>query len=162
MKRTQTLILGTLLGVAGTVLAAPNAAGPEAPGDRVLRVFVHVDNKGEVTAAEPAVKLQPGLQQMLQQTLDQLISKPAIVDNKPAASQFVMDLAVKSTQRADGGYDASFKYLSSEVVPAGDWQWVRTPGREPVLVPKGVTDYWHEISTLRGRAQDPPYYETSF
>lgn len=152
MKHLSLFIFAALMCAAGAAIAGQGA------DDRVVRVFVHVDANGKVAAVEPAVELKTELKTALRATLDRLITKPAVVDGKAVASQFVMDLAIKTAARSGGDFTATFQYLSSQAVPSGSWRWVRRAGRQPVLVPSDATKFRHTVSTLPQRAQDPPYY----
>lgn len=100
---------------------------------RVLPVLVQVDSHGQVREVSPSVALAPQYDRMLRQTLDQMITQPAKDHGRPVASQFVINLGLQTTARADGKYDAHFVYVSASPVPAGSWYWVHIDGHRLAL-----------------------------
>jgi hypothetical protein len=127
------------LAVAGCLAMGATTAGADSFSlnrfsDHVLPVLVQVDSNGKVTDISPAVELTPRFDRLLRETLDELITRPAAVRGKAIASQFVMKLGMQTKPRADGNYDASFVYLSSSPVPAGQWFWRHEDGHRLVLV----------------------------
>ncbi len=112
----------------GALVAAAGVAQASEMGDttqsRVLPVLVQVDTLGQVTSASPATPLSPAMDRLLRQSLDQMINQPAMVHGTPVPSQFVINLALDATTRADGGYQATFRYVSTSPVPTGSWYWV--------------------------------------
>lgn len=139
---TKRLIFPTIAAVllaAGQVVAAQEA--PSTPSDsRVIAVIVEVDNHGKVTNVSPDVNLQPALDNLLRQTLQRMITKPAHDSHGNAmASQMVMQLSMQSTQLADGTYNAKFGYLKARPLPMGQhYAWRRLHnGQHPALVQTG-------------------------
>lgn len=100
---------------------------------RVLPVLVQVDSQGQVRQVSPAVELAPQYDRMLHKTLDQMITQPAKDHGRAVASQFVINLGLQATARADGKYDAHFVYVSASPVPAGSWYWVHIDGHRLAL-----------------------------
>jgi len=100
---------------------------------RVLPVLVQVDSHGRVREVSPAVELAPRYDRLLRQTLDQMITRPANDHGHPVASQFVINLAMQSSPRPDGQYDARFVYVSTSPVPPGSWYWVHIDGHRLAL-----------------------------
>lgn len=124
MKMKYSYVVFFLCLLFGTSIAMADNSSKEGAAPRVLPVLVHVDNQGKITSMDPASKLQPGLKQLLRQTLDDMISKPAHDKHgNPIASQFIIDMEMQSIARADGKYSFKFKYLSAQPVPPGKWSW---------------------------------------
>ncbi|GAB3037366.1 hypothetical protein GCM10027285_21230 [Oleiagrimonas citrea] len=101
---------------------------------RVLPVLVHVNSQGKVTDVAPSFTLRPAMDRLLRSTLDEMIAKPAYYKGRAVASQFVINLGMEATPRADGRYDARFVYVSSKPVPSGQWFWRHVDGHRLVLV----------------------------
>jgi hypothetical protein len=99
----------------------------------VMPVLVHVDARGKVTDVSPSVELSPKVNRLLRQNLDELITKPATDHGRPVSSQFVINLAMQASPRADGDYLARFVYVSSSPVPSGQWYWVHIDGHRLAL-----------------------------
>lgn len=128
--------------LAGLLMASASAVSAESISlnafkPRVLPVLVQVDATGKVVDVSPSSKLSPTFDRLLHQTLDAMISKPAMVKGHPVSSQFVMNLAMRVTPRADGKYDARFVYVSTSPVPSGSWYWVHQDGDRVALAPQG-------------------------
>ncbi len=128
--------------VAGLLMASAGAASTESLSlnafkPRVLPVLVEVDSTGKIVDVSPSSKLSPAFDRLLHQTLDAMISKPAMLKGHPVSSQFVMNLAMQATPRADGKYDARFVYVSTSPVPSGSWYWVHQDGVRLALAPQG-------------------------
>lgn len=104
---------------------------------KVLPVLVQVDSHGKVTGVSPSIELAPRFDRLLRQTVDQLIARPASDHGRPVASQFVMNLTLRTSLRTDGAYDARFAYLSSVPVPSGSWYWVHVDGHRLALMSQG-------------------------
>lgn len=110
MKRLYIPTIIALLFVASVATAGDKpTASSTSPDQRVLPVLVHVNTKGKVTDVAPAIKLHSGLQSLLEKTLDKMITKPAHdAKGKPIVSQFIIKLAMHTTQRDDGQLNVSF------------------------------------------------------
>jgi ribosomal protein L24E len=134
MKRFSLLLI-----VLGCMLAV-NAAANECDGalncfrNHALPVLVHVNAKGKVTQVQPAIRLRANVERELRKVLDQMITKPAMVKDRPVASQFVINLALNATPREDGKYNIHFSYVSAMPVPGGGWYWLHVDGRRLALV----------------------------
>lgn len=129
----------TMLAAAAALALAAGAVGAESMSlthfrDRVLPVLVKVDTHGKVTHLSSAIELTPRFDRLLRQTVDQMITGPAMDHGKPRASQFVMKLGMQATARPDGAYDTRFVYLSSSPVPSGEWIWQNEDGHRLALV----------------------------
>jgi len=137
MKRLCTLALvGSLIGGAGSAMAMSSQSINQFP-TRVLPVLVQVDSQGKVTGVSPSDELPPRYARLLRQTLDEMITKPANDHGRPVASQFVMNLALQTSPREDGQYDARFVYVSVSPVPAGSWYWEHIDGHRLALRRQG-------------------------
>lgn len=134
MKRyliTVAVILGAYAGTAAW------AGSDEGNGHerRMVPVLVNVDTQGNVTRAEPGIKLRPNIEQMVRQTLDTIINKPAMKDGHPVSSQFIANLAIDEVPQGDGTYSLKCSYVSSKPVPAGHWHWVHQQSGKLALSP---------------------------
>lgn len=147
--------------VAAALALAVGSAGAESMSlnrfrEHVLPVLVKVDRHGKVTRLSSAIELAPRFDRLLRQTVDQLISGPAMDHGKPVASQFVMKLGMQATARPDGAYDARFVYLSSLPVPSGEWIWQHEDGHRLALVradglhDRGLRNWRHDFPTWHG------------
>ena len=137
MKPLCTLaLLGSLIGGAGAAMAMPSQSINQFPS-RVLPVLVQVNSQGRVTAVSPSDDLAPRYARLLRQTLDEMITKPANDHGRPVASQFVMNLALQTSPRPDGQFDARFVYVSVSPVPAGSWYWEHIDGHRLALRRQG-------------------------
>ena len=123
--------------------------------DRVLPVLVQVDTHGKVTQLSSAIELTPRFDRLLRQTVDEMITGPAMDHGKPVSSQFVMKLGMQATARADGEYDTRFVYLSSSPVPSGQWVWLKEDGHRLALVRaeeltgRGTRYRYHDVPAWR-------------
>ena len=132
MKRSQTTLLFGMLSVAaGAALASSGSLNEFRP--KVMPVLVQVDAHGKVTDASPAMELSPRLRRLLLQNLNEMIVKPATDHGRPVSSQFVANLALRTTPRTEGSYDAQFVFVSSSPVPSGSWYWVHSDGHRLAL-----------------------------
>jgi len=132
MKRFSMMMFAGALAVgAGAAMADSQSLNEFRPG--VMPVLVHVDARGKVTDVSPSVELSPKVNRLLRQNLDELITKPATDHGRPVSSQFVINLAMQASPRADGDYLARFVYVSSSPVPSGQWYWVHIDGHRLAL-----------------------------
>lgn len=133
MKPLHGIALGAALAaIAGGALAASTGSLNEFPS-KILPVLVYVNAQGKVTDASPAMRLPPALNRLLLANLSERITGPAIVHGKPVPSQFVMNLALITTPRPGGDFDANFAYVSTSPVPPGSWYWVHIDGHRLAL-----------------------------
>jgi hypothetical protein len=147
----------TTLAIAAALALAAGAADADSMSltgfrDRVLPVLVKVDTHGKVTRLSSAIELTPRFDRLLRQTVDEMITGPAMDHGKPVSSQFVMKLGMRATARADGEYDTRFVYLSSSPVPSGEWIWQNEDGHRLALVRADGLNY----RGLRYRQHDFP------
>jgi hypothetical protein len=167
MKRLSTLFLFGALTAAGSAAAT----GPHSMNDfkrGVMPVYVQVNANGKVTRVSPSVELSPRYDRLLRTNLSELITGPAMRHNKGVSSSFVINMALKTTQRSDGSYDAQFAYVSAKPVPFGALHWVRTDGTQLALVRDGESfrqNHWNDNrmddrqvnrSSYEGHAGQPP------
>lgn len=107
----------------GATAAAPTS--PKDPAAKIVPVLVNVNSHGKVTGVDPGVDLSPQYSRLLRENLKEMIKKPAVDEHgKPMSSQFIINLALKTTPRSDGEYDTRFTYVSTSPVPPGSWIWV--------------------------------------
>lgn len=105
---------------------------------KVLPVLLKVDAQGRITDVSPAIRLAPAMERLLRANLDEMVGRPAVDrDGRPIPSQFVVNLALVTSPRPDGKFDAHFSYVSNVPVPAGSWYWVHTDGRQLALASQG-------------------------
>lgn len=150
MKPLQTIALcAALAAITGSALAGGTGSLNEFPS-KVLPVLVYVNAQGKVTDASPATRLPPALDRLLLADLSERITGPAIVHGKPVPSQFVMNLALVTTPRPGGDYDAQFAYVSTSPVPPGSWYWVHIDGHRLALANR---------SSLPGTRQPSPLFQ---
>jgi hypothetical protein len=157
MKTFQrSLALGALIFVSGMAAAGSGSLSAFIP--KVLPVLVQVDAHGKVTGVSPATELSPKLRRLLRANLDEMITAPAIDDKgRPTSSQFVINLALQTSPRADGNFDVSFAYVSTAPVPSGSWYWVHTDGRELALASQSsrnrgehIPNHYDQLDSWRG------------
>ncbi|PWK91889.1 hypothetical protein [Fulvimonas soli] len=140
MKRLRIAALaGALLMASHAALAASSSLSPFPP--KLLPVLVNVNAQGKVTKASPAMELPPNLNRLLQQNLDELITGPAHARDRAVSSQFIVNLYLKTAPRADGSFDASFAYASTQPVPPGSWHWANIDDRRLALVSDSARPY---------------------
>jgi len=131
MKRLRFLVV---LGI--TLVASQATAASESLSDfplKTLPVLVNVDAAGKITEASPAMHLPPNIERLLRTNLDEMVTGPAHWKGKAISSQCVINVALKTSPRDDGNYDAGFAYLSAQPVPIGRWHWVNLDGRRLML-----------------------------
>jgi hypothetical protein len=129
------MVVLTLAGLAmsgGTALASSPAALSPFAGE-VLPVLVQVDKGGHVESAVPATELVPELKRLMLRNLDEMITGPAVRQGRPVASQFVANLALKTTAPEEGRVGAHFTVVSVSPVPEGRWHWVDKDGQQLAL-----------------------------
>ena len=145
MKRFQTtLLFGMLSLAASAALASSGSLNEFRP--KVMPVLVQVNAHGKVTDASPAIELSPRLRRLLLQNLDEMIVKPATDHGRPVSSQFVANMALRTTPRTEGNYDAQFVFVSSSPVPSGSWYWVHIDGHRLALASR---DSFHRGARIR-------------
>lgn len=108
----------------------------------VLPVLVQVDSMGKVTNVSPALELTPLFDRLLKESLDEMITGPALHHGKQTASQFVINLKLKTAPKEDGNYDVRFAYVSAVPVPGGNWHWSLEDGHRLALV-SNHRGTWH-------------------
>ena len=134
MKSLLPRALFILLTTGGSAALASTKLLNELPAG-ILPVLVQVDAQGEVTDASPATKLSPQLDRLLRQNLAEMVSKPATDRHgHPIASQVIINVALQTSPRTEGDYDANFAYISTKPVPIGSWYWSHIDGHRLALV----------------------------
>jgi hypothetical protein len=68
-----------------------------------MPVLVQMNANGKVTRVSPATALTPRYQRLLRHNIEALAAGPAMNCHKALSSQFVMNVALKTTPRPDGG-----------------------------------------------------------
>jgi len=132
MKSLLTLILVGLCAVVGNAAASgPISLNPSSSW--VLPVLVQVNTKGKVTHVSAAFELTPYYDKLLRKNISELITGPAILRKQPVSSQLVINMALHTTPRDEGGYYAQFAYVSSSPLPSEPLHWVHVDGHRLVL-----------------------------
>ena len=132
------LIFCAIAAFAGTAMASSGSLVEFKP--QVMPVLVQVNAHGRVTDVQPSFQLTPWSQKLLTQQLDAWISQPASDNGHPVSSRFIVEVAMRTTQRKDGKYDASFVYVKSLPAPLGGaMHWnIINGGLEIALVEDGT------------------------
>ena len=130
MKRFRFLAVGLFVAASSTAMASGSMTDFPL---RTLPVLVSVDASGKITNASPAMELPPAIERLLRTNLDEMVSGPAHWKGKAISSQCIINVALKTSPRDDGNFDAGFAYLSSQPVPMGRWHWVNLDGRRLML-----------------------------
>lgn len=139
------LIFCAIAAFAGTAMASSGSLVEFKP--QVMPVLVQVDAHGRVTDVQPSFQLTPWSQKLLAQQLDAWVNGPATDNGHPVSSRFIVEVAMHTTQRKDGKYDASFVYVKSLPVPfGGAMHWnIINGGLEVALVEDGTGHTeWHQ------------------
>lgn len=162
MKRLYVMTLaGALCAATGMASAASgsfDSGSLNSFKSQFLPVLVQVNSAGKVTEASPAVTLPPAVARLLRQNLDELITGPANVKGQPISSQFIMNMALQTTPREDGKYDARFAYISTSPVPSGSWYWVHIDGHRLALARQGsLSDRQHRFQYHDARGDQGRY-----
>lgn len=93
----------------------------------VLPVFVVVDIHGTITRILPAEPLPPRYNRMLDETLREWITKPAMVNGHAVASAMILRVSLDVHARNDGKYDLAYHYISAVPTPTATassyWRW---------------------------------------
>lgn len=134
-------LLGLAIAGSSAVMATSQSLNEFTP--KVLPVLVQVNSHGKVTAVSPSIELSPQFDRLLRQTVAELITRPANDHGHPVASQFVMNLALRTSPRPDGTYDARFAYVSTSPVPSGSWYWVHVDGHRLALMNRNAARPGH-------------------
>ncbi len=122
MKRISALILLGSLAAAGGAAATGSQSLNESQSG-VMPVLVQVNANGKVTRVSPATALAPRYQRLLRHNIEALVSGPAMNRHKAVSRQVVMNVALKTTPRPDGSYDAHFAYVSMSALPSMPMHW---------------------------------------
>lgn len=148
----KTAIIGLTLLLAAFSQAASARDDGALNGFRnhALPVLVRVNDQGKVTDVQPSVTLTPRTDRLLRASLDEMISKPAMVKDRPVSSIFVIQLALNVDKQADGKYRAHFSYVSSLPVPAGQWYWVHINGHRLALAEDNGRDGSRYLRSTHG------------
>ena len=161
MKRFQTtLLFGMLSLAASAALASSGSLNEFRP--KVMPVLVQVNAHGKVTDASPAIELSPRLRRLLLQNLNEMIVKPATDHGRPVSSQFVANLALRTTPRTEGDYDAQFVFVSSSPVPSGSWYWVHIDGHRLALASRNSINRGARIRFNDDRRMDRSWAPTNY
>ncbi len=136
MKSLSILFLFGALTAAGSV-AATGSFSLNQFHSGVLPVLVQVNAKGKVTRVSPSTALAPRYHRLLRENIEELVAGPAMEHNRAVSSQFVMNVTLKTTPRADGSFDAQFAYVSTNSVPSGPMHWVAIDGHRLALARDG-------------------------
>lgn len=139
MKRSVLLISAVLFFLASGVVSA-SSKDEQSGKSRVVTVLVNVDAQGKVSDVSSPYKLRPAFIRVIQNTLDKMITEPAINHGKPIPCQFVANLRMNLVPAANGNYGVSFTYISSKPLPSGSWYWVRTRDRRIALWNQSAND----------------------
>lgn len=159
MKRLSTLSLLGAMTVAGNAAAT----GPHSLNDfkfGLLPVYVQVNASGRVTRVSPSVELSPHYDRLLRANIKELITGPATRHSKGVSSAFVINMALKTTPRSDGSYDAQFAYVSAKPVPFGLSHWARIDGHQLTLVRDADnfgSQHWNDNRGGRGMINRSSY-----
>lgn len=124
MQKTIATALVVLMCLAGGLATASEPNAP-AGQSHVLPILVKVNTTGKVTDISPAYKLRPSFQRLLRNTIDKMITKPAMKKGKAVNSQLVITLAVLTNKAVNGKEDTTLKYLAARPLPPGSWHWIR-------------------------------------
>lgn len=164
MKRAKLATFALALGIlAGTAAASSGSLNEFRPN--VMPVLVQVNSLGKVISASPSIELSPRISRLLRANLDEMITKPATDKHgRPISSQFIINLALLTSRRDNGTYDAHFAYVSTSEVPAGSWYWVHVDGHRLALANQNSSNrrehlrYYREnhLPTYQRSYQRPP------
>lgn len=93
-----------------------------------LPVLVRVNSSGKISKVSPATTLSPDLTRQMDNDLEKIVTEPSVENYGRSFGQFVVNLALDVTPRPDGRFDAKFRMVSVDPVPAGEWYWVKING----------------------------------
>jgi len=127
MKLHSRLLLILVLAIASIAAAAAASPGHRS-GNRMIPVLVHVNAHGRITDVTPAYHLHPAFVRKLHETLQKMITRPAMKHGKPVDSQFVMVLALVDKQQDNGKHVVNIRYQTSKSLPPGQWTWIHQSG----------------------------------
>ncbi|MEP7185269.1 MAG: hypothetical protein ABI767_05460 [Rhodanobacter sp.] len=136
MKLLSTMVLLGAMTATGSA-AATGSFSLNQFNSGVMPVLVQVNARGKVTRVSPSTQLAPRYERLLRKNIEELVTGPARNRNRQVSSQFVMNVTLKTTPRADGSYDAQFAYVSAKPVPAGPMHWVSIDGHRLALARDG-------------------------
>lgn len=124
MKTTNALMMACLL-VLASVWAQAVQADTNPMRTHTLPVLVKVDATGKVTGISPAYNLRPSFQRLLRDTINKMVTKPAMKNGKAVNSQLVITLSVLTGKAVNGRAETTLRYLSVKPLPPGTWHWSR-------------------------------------
>jgi hypothetical protein len=133
VKALFTLFVAIAVTATGTA-AASSSLAPNRFNALVMPVLVQVSSSGKVTSVSPSTELEPRYMRMLRENIQELVSGPAMNRRGGIASQFIMNVTLKTAPRADGSFDAHFAYVSAHPLPAVALHWLNIDGVRTVLV----------------------------
>ncbi|NII09438.1 hypothetical protein [Oleiagrimonas sp. C23AA] len=123
------LIVAIAAGMTFSVGAAaqPNAVKRSPNPDKIMQVYVKVDDTGKVRAVKPDHSLTPSMQRILRSNIAAMITEPAKDHGKAVDSQMIMYLTPVSKEVAPGKVKMRFKYVAAKPLPAGTYRWASRP-----------------------------------
>lgn len=158
MKPLLPLVIFTML-AAGSGAAAASSASLTEFRPKVMPVLVQVNADGKITNASPSEELSPKINRLLMRNLAEMVSKPATDRHgRPVSSQFIINVALQTSPRAEGNYDANFTYVSSKPVPPGSWYWVHIDGHRLALADRNSINRMQRIPGTDYRQNYRPTY----
>lgn len=159
MKPLLPLVLFGML-TAGSGVAMASSGSLTQFKSKVMPVLVQVNAQGKITSVSPSEELSPKVNRLLMQNLTEMISKPATDRHgRPISSQFIINVALQTSPRAEGDYYANFAYVSSKPVPSGSWYWVHIDGHQLALADRNSVNRRERIRYENYRPAYRPAYQ---
>lgn len=160
MGKMINALAGTLALMAVHGAALAESASPsvqDVDHRQVLPVLVKVDAKGRISGVNPAFRLSPRLNRLLEDNLQEIVTAPAnSKDGRAISSQFIANMALTTLTAEDGSQAVQFTYVSSQSIPRGEWSWAHVDNRRLALMNRDQPVRGGERFEPSFRSMNPP------
>lgn len=126
---TLVLALTTAAATASAQLSSPEGITIAPVSADLVPVLVRVNKHGQVTSVSAPIRLKASWSRLLRENISEMVTAPAMKDGKGVDSQVIFMVALQTSERVDGDYDASFTAREIRPAPSGSFSWKVQDGR---------------------------------